>query len=105
MWKLVCVIVAGALTGWGCRHNPYRCEGVPDPLCEVQGGAMSCGSNGDCTAPAAVCDLAGSMTLDAGSGVADRADPAATLAIDLEGEARPKGGGRDLGADEQRRWP
>jgi hypothetical protein len=38
--------------------------------------------------------------LQLASPVRDAADPAATLAIDIDGDARPQGGGRDMGADE-----
>lgn len=38
--------------------------------------------------------------LKATSPVKDVADPAATLTIDIDGDTRPQGGGRDLGADE-----
>jgi hypothetical protein len=35
------------------------------------------------------------------SPVIDRADPTATLATDFDGDARPHGAGRDIGADER----
>jgi hypothetical protein len=38
--------------------------------------------------------------LQLASPVRDAADPTATLAIDIDGDARPQGGGRDMGADE-----
>jgi hypothetical protein len=38
--------------------------------------------------------------LQLASPVRDAADPAATLAVDIDGDARPQGGGRDMGADE-----
>lgn len=43
---------------------------------------------------------AGDYHLAAGSLGIDAADPAATIAIDFDGEARPDGGRSDLGADE-----
>ena len=38
--------------------------------------------------------------LQIASPVRDAADPAATLAVDIDGDARPQGPGRDMGADE-----
>jgi hypothetical protein len=38
--------------------------------------------------------------LQLASPVRDAADPAATLAVDIDGDARPQGAGRDMGADE-----
>lgn len=43
---------------------------------------------------------AGDYHLAAGSLGVDDANPAATLADDFDGDVRPQGGGRDLGADE-----
>jgi hypothetical protein len=42
----------------------------------------------------------GDFHLQAASPVRDAADPAATLAVDLDGDPRPQGARRDMGADE-----
>ena len=42
----------------------------------------------------------GSFHLQAGSQVIDRADPGATVDIDFDGDSRPQGMRRDIGADE-----
>lgn len=38
--------------------------------------------------------------LQAGSPAIDKADPASTMAVDIDGDTRPQGSGRDMGADE-----
>lgn len=38
--------------------------------------------------------------LQAGSPAIDKADPASTLDVDIDGDVRPQGSGRDMGADE-----
>jgi hypothetical protein len=38
--------------------------------------------------------------LQAGSPAADQADPASTMDVDIDGDVRPQGNGRDMGADE-----
>lgn len=42
----------------------------------------------------------GTFHIMGGSPVIDKADPDATLAVDIDGDARPQGGRRDIGADE-----
>jgi hypothetical protein len=43
---------------------------------------------------------AGFYRINGGSGAIDKADPASTLATDIDGQARPDGSARDIGADE-----
>jgi hypothetical protein len=50
--------------------------------------------------PLVVDVLHGDLHLRAASPVRNAADPAATLADDIDGDARPQGAGRDMGADE-----
>jgi hypothetical protein len=38
--------------------------------------------------------------LQAGSPAIDKADPASTMDVDIDGDVRPQGSGRDIGADE-----
>lgn len=59
-----CVLALCAAVGIGaCRGNPKYCEGAPDDNCDnLTDAAQRCTSNEQCEAPAAVCDVTGSMT-------------------------------------------
>lgn len=50
--------------------------------------------------PLFVDPLHNNFHLQSASPVRDAADPAATLAVDIDGDTRPQGAGRDMGADE-----
>jgi len=58
------------------------------------------GSNNLVASPLFVNTTTGDYHLAPTSPGIDAADPAATLAVDIDGEARPQGAGRDMGADE-----
>jgi len=62
--------------------------------------AASGGAGNINTAPTFVDAGTGDYHLEPTSAGVDAADPAATLATDLDGDARPQGAIRDMGADE-----
>ena len=60
------------------------------------------GSNNITSDPLFVAPAEGNFHIQATSPARDAADPAATLAEDVDGDERPQGSGRDIGADEVR---
>lgn len=66
---------------------------------DIQGGATGTG-NIDLD-PVFASAATGNYHLAAGSPCLGAADPAATLDVDIDGDPRPQGGGRDMGADER----
>jgi hypothetical protein len=66
------------------------------------GGGLAMGLDGGDNLDAdPLFEAGGTFHLGAGSPAIDAADPAATLAVDIDGELRPAGERRDIGADER----
>lgn len=66
-------------------------------------GPMAATGTGNINAsPRFVNAMQSNFHLQPGSPAKDAADPAASLAIDIDGDTRPQGDGRDMGADEIR---
>lgn len=63
-------------------------------------GSGGSGSGNISSAPLFVDPVHNNFHLQVSSPARDAADPAATLAVDIDGDFRPQGAGRDMGADE-----
>lgn len=68
---------------------------------DIGPGGMAGTGNLD-AAPLFVDVVQGNFHLQAGSPAKDAADPAASLGVDIDGDPRPQGAARDMGADEIR---
>jgi hypothetical protein len=91
------IIYANRALGGGAQVGGSNCAWTYSDI-----GPGSLGGLGNLDIdPRFVAPMLDDYHLGAGSPVIDRADPAATLSIDLDGEARPQGAGRDIGADER----
>jgi len=64
------------------------------------GPAAPAGAGNLASDPQFVDPIHNDFHLQASSPLRDAADPAAALALDIDGDARPQGAGRDIGADE-----
>lgn len=83
---------ADTVTGPGCTHQYV--------LVKPQSAALNGTNNLVNMDPRFVNAVNGDFHLLTGSPAIDKADPAATQAVDFEGTARPQGAGRDIGAFE-----
>jgi hypothetical protein len=111
-------------------HTGVSCGSVVIPITisssivyanTVSGGGTQIGGSANCTAmysdigpdtvagtgninadPMFVSTAQNNFHILMASSCRDVADPAATIAIDVDGDARPQGAGRDIGADEHR---
>ena len=66
----------------------------------ASGAGVSSGSGNLSSVPQFIDSAHNNFHLRVSSPVRDAADPAATLAVDIDGDSRPQGAGRDMGADE-----
>ena len=67
---------------------------------DIGPGSLITGTGNMNVAPLFVDATSKNFHLQGSSPVKDKADPSATLATDFDGDARPQGAARDIGADE-----
>ncbi len=89
------VVFANLVSNGGKQVDTQNCNYIYSDISDSVNGT------GNTTADPVFIDAAhGNYHLGAGSPAIDAADPASTLGVDFDGDKRPKGSRRDIGADE-----
>jgi hypothetical protein len=95
------IVFGNQVSGAGTQVGGAMCSWTYSDISDSGGSAGSVAGTGNIDLdPMFVNSATGNYHISAGSPCIDAADPAATLDIDFDGDVRPIGSGRDIGADE-----
>jgi hypothetical protein len=95
------IVFGNQVSGAGTQVGGAMCSWTYSDISDSGGSAGSVAGTGNIDLdPLFVSAATGNYHISVGSPCIDAADPAATLDVDFDGDMRPIGSGRDIGADE-----